>query len=365
MTLLAAVVCLLVAPWSWQLRAQSIALPLFAITLALMATDRRLAARRTYLVFPTLALWANVHGSVILGAALVSFAAVIAIVDLLRQRGGTTKPWRPALFLVAPWACVFVSPYGTDLVGYYRLLLVDSPVSKFVTEWQAPRPHGYFLVFFAVAAATVAIAIWQRRRLSPYDLGVLALTLAGACRSVRAVVWFSLAMAMLLPLALDGVVRPSLSPPVHRRLAAGLTGGLAAILAATAVFTLTRRDAWFEQGWSARGARIAVRAALASDVEAAVWSSGTYADWLLWKEPSLRGRVAWDVRFELLTEAELRSIVRFNSHKSGWRAATRGYPLLLLDRGESPAQVQALRSEPGTHVLFADKTVVVLSRYAP
>ena len=30
MTLLAAIVCLLVAPWSWQLRAQSVALPLFA-----------------------------------------------------------------------------------------------------------------------------------------------------------------------------------------------------------------------------------------------------------------------------------------------------------------------------------------------
>ena len=138
MTLVAAVVCLLVAPWSWQLRAQSIALPLFALTLALMATDRRLRARRTFLVFPTLVVWANVHGSVVLGATLVSLAAVLGLPDLLRRSGAAIPPWRLALFLVAPWACVLVSPYGTDLVGYYRTLLISSPVSKLITEWQAP-----------------------------------------------------------------------------------------------------------------------------------------------------------------------------------------------------------------------------------
>ncbi len=365
MTLVAAVICLLVAPWSWQLRAQSIALPLFALTLALMATDTRLTARRTYLVFPTLVVWANVHGSVVLGAALVSFAAVLRLPDILRRSGAITTPWRLALFLVAPWACVLVSPYGTGLVGYYRLILINSPVSKLITEWQAPALHGYFLIFFAVAAATVVIAIWQRRRLSLYDLGVLAFTLAGACRSVRAVVWFSMAMAMLLPVALDGVVRPSPSPPVHRQLAHVLAGALSAILAATAIFMLTRSDSWYEHGWPLRGARAAARAAQASDVKAAVLSSDTYADWLLWKEPSLRGRVASDVRFELLTETEIRSIVLFKSHKRGWRGNAGSYPVLVLDRRETPAQVRELLSEPGTDVLFADKTVIVLSRNPP
>ena len=244
----------------------------------------------------------------------------------------------------------------------YRILLVDSPVSKLITEWQAPKPHGYFLIFFAVAAATVVIVIWQRRRLSLYDIGVLALTLAGAGRSVRAVVWFSLAMAMLLPLALDGIVRPAAQPPVHRRLALTLTGAFACVLAATALFMLTKRDSWYEHGWSADGARATARAAHASNIEPAVWPSDAYADWLLWKEPSLRGRIAWDVRFELLTEVELRSIVRFKSHKPGWRAPIRGYPILVLDPRETRAQVRDLRKQPGATVIFADKAMVVLSR---
>jgi len=368
MTLVVAVICLLVAPWSWQLRAQSIALPLFALTLALAATDPRLAARRTFLVFPTLVLWANVHGSVVLGAALVSFAGALGLLELILRRSGEAEavpPWHPALFLVAPWACVLASPYGTDLIAYYRLLLVDSPVSKTISEWKAPQPHGYLLIFFAVAAATVVIAIWQRRRLSRYDLGVLALTLAGAWRSGRGIVWFSIAVAMLLPLALDGVVRPSLSSPVHRRLAYGLTGAFAAILAATAVITLARGDSWYEQGWPARAARATARATLASGVQGAVWPSDKFADWLLWKEPSLRGRVAWDVRFELLTDAEIHSVVVFKHHRPGWRGRVRGYPVLVLDPRTSPATVRALRNEPGTHVLFANSEVVVLTRSTP
>jgi hypothetical protein len=363
MTLVAAFVCLVVAPWSWQLRAQSVALPLFALTLAAMSTDPFLTKRRTFLVIPVLILWANVHGSVILGAILVALAALLALVRQVRRReaGGLS---RPLFFLVAPWCCVLASPYGTDLVAYYRLLLIGSPVSKYITEWKAPGFHGYFLVFFAVAAATVVIAIWQRRRLSLYDLLVLAFTLAGALQSVRAVVWFALALAMLLPLALDGIVQPSLSPPVHRRLGHVLAGTMACLVAGIALFALTRSNGWYEQDMSARGAGVAARAAAASDTKAAVWASGRYGNWLLWKEPSLRGRVAWDVRFELLTEAELRAIVRFNSHEPGWRAATRGYPILVLDRSKSAPQARALQSDPGMTVVYADDSVVVLSSNA-
>ena len=141
---------------------------------------------------------------------------------------------------------------------------------------------------------------------------MLALTLAGALQSVRAVVWFSLALGMLLPVALDGIVPPSDSPPVNRRLGHVLAGTVACLVAGTALFALTRSNAWYEQDMSARGARATARAAAASDTRAAVWASGRYGNWLLWKERSLHGRVAWDARFELLTEAELRTIVRFN-----------------------------------------------------
>ena len=299
----------------------------------------------------------------LLGATLVSLAALLALVGHVRRSGAAGSVWRPLFFLVAPWCCVLASPYGTDVIAYYRLLLVDSPVPKYITEWQAPGSHGYFLIFFAVAAATLVIAVWQRRRLStlrPTRAGAdpgggaserprRRLVLAGAGDAAAARARRHRATAAHRHPSTGG--SDTFSPAPWRCLVAG-----------TALFALTRSNEWYEQDMSARGARAAARAAAASDTRAAVWASGRYGNWLLWKEPSLHGRVAWDVRFELLTEAELRSIVRFNSDKPGWRAATRGYPILVLDRSKSADQVRALRSEPGTAVLFADDSVVVLTR---
>src|SRR5580765_1220112 len=51
-------------------RAQLLAYPLFATVLALLLADARRPSRRVYLVSPALVLWANIHGSVVLGAAL-------------------------------------------------------------------------------------------------------------------------------------------------------------------------------------------------------------------------------------------------------------------------------------------------------
>ncbi len=363
MTLLAAIVGLLVAPWSWQLRAQSVALPLFALTLALMATDRRRCLRRSYLVFPVLILWANVHGSVILGAALVSLVGVFGLVSLAGAGRDRTTWWRPILFLIAPWLCVIASPYGLDLVEYYRLLLFDSPVSSSVQEWKAPTPHGYLLVFFVVAAATVVVAVWQRRRLSLYDLAVLALTLAGALRSGRGIVWFTIAAAMLLPLALDGLA-PAGSPRVHRRVALGLIGCMGLGVVVAGVYAAARADSWYEQAWPAKAARATARATAAGGPGSRVWPSDRYADWLLWKEPSLRGHMAWDVRFELLTAAEIRSIVDFKRRHPGWAENVKGYDVLALNQAETRAQTRLLRLAAGTRVAFSDHDLVVLVRHS-
>ena len=96
----------------------------------------------------------------LLGATLVALAALLALVGHVRRNGEASAIWRPLFFLVAPWCCVLASPYGTDVLAYYRLLLVGQPRAEYITEWQAPGFHGFFLIFFAVAAATVVIAVW-------------------------------------------------------------------------------------------------------------------------------------------------------------------------------------------------------------
>src|SRR5215467_3637846 len=115
------------------MRPQSFAYPLFVGVLWLLLDDLELRSRRVFLVLPLLVLWANLHGSVIVGSALVSAYALIEIVQSLWARPRTV-PGRSLLLLVTPWLCVLASPYATSLPHYYRTIF-SSGFGTYVTEW--------------------------------------------------------------------------------------------------------------------------------------------------------------------------------------------------------------------------------------
>src|ERR671910_2268133 len=77
---------LVAAPWAWSIRAQMLALPLYTGLLWLLATEVRKPTRRIWIALPLLVVWANVHGSVALGALLVM---LLAAFQLIRSRGTT------------------------------------------------------------------------------------------------------------------------------------------------------------------------------------------------------------------------------------------------------------------------------------
>jgi hypothetical protein len=357
-TLFVAAVCIFIAPWSWQLRAQALALPLFVLVLELASTDVRRATPRTFLALPLVALWANVHGSALLGAGMVSLAGLFGLANAARRKPDASRLRRSLALAAAPWACLVASPYGLHLVGYYKLMLISSPVSRVIVEWQAPKLHGWDLIFFGVAAATVALAFWQRRRLALYDFVVLAVTLAGSVRSSRGIVWFSLAVVVLVPTLLDGVFGGR-DAPVRRRVGIATSAAAAVTLAAILVAVAAQPRSWYEKNWPDAGARAVATAAARGQL---VYPSDKHADWLLWKEPSLRGRVAYDVRFELLTGDQLDSIVRFKLSKRNWQSGAAGYRVLVLDPDDGKARIRALEHMPGTRVFYKSSSVVVLRR---
>lgn len=343
---------LFVAPWSWQVRAQTLVLPLYVWTIFLLVRDVRRPTRRTFLVFPLLAVWANLHGSAVLAAALVALAGASTVARNRRLSA------RAAAFLLLPWPCVLASPYALHLPGYYKLMLLDAPFARFVTEWQPARPSSLTAVFYLLAAATVVLAVRQRRRFTSFELSVLAFTLAEAFHAVRGIVWFALAAQVLLPTAVDGALRPSRAsshPLLNRTLAAaGLLASVVALGVAAA-----RSQAWFEQSWPPAAAR----AVATEPASARVFAADRYADWLLWRVPSLRGRIAYDVRFELLDRARLRSLVDY-VHVRGpsWKRAAAGYRLVALDLHDRRPTVASFRAERGARVLYLDKGTIAIVR---
>ena len=186
------------AALGWSIRAQMLTLPLYTGLLWLLAAQARRPTNRVWIALPMLVLWANMHGSAALGALLV---VLLGAYELVRSRGGTWK--RSLALIVAAPLAILATPYGpVTTARYYHLLLVDPPFAGQVTEWRWPEPASNTYVFYVLLAMAVPLVIWGRRRLTAFDIGVLALTLAGALTAIRGIPWFAFACMVFVPVAL-------------------------------------------------------------------------------------------------------------------------------------------------------------------
>jgi hypothetical protein len=354
-------VCYLVGVNNSVLRAQIPAYLLFALVLALLVTDARSPSRRVYLVFPLIALWANIHGSVVLGAGLVAMRGATVAGAGLRARSAP-RTWLPRslALLGLPWVCTLCSPYGLQLAHYYRSVLGSGELQQAVSEWAPPTLRSN-PVFYAL----LLVAVWLLSRSGGATTAFerLALLVAGvlALDAERYVIWFALVGAVVLPLALNALWTPA---PAPRRLRLNffLAGVCLAVAITATVATAVRGDLWFERGYPSAAWR-AVAAAARSDPKLRVFANEKYADWLLFEDPGLEGRVAYDIRFELLTSAEFASLVAFRNERGvDWQGAVHGYGLLVLDPSSDGESIDLFEHRPGATALFRSDDVVVLRR---
>jgi hypothetical protein len=259
---------------------------------------------------------------------------------------------------LAAWVCALATPYGLDILDYYHLLLVDPPFGDAIVEWERSDPSGKTAIFFGVAVATAALAVWQWRRLTAFELVVLALLFVSAVDAVRGIVWFTLAVAVLGPLLVDGAIRKA-DVVQYPRLNVGLAAVATVVTVVAVAVVASKPESWFEREWP-QGALAAVRSA---GPNARVYPSDRHADWLLWRLPELRGRVAYDVRFELLTPEQFEEIARFdNEIGADWKRAADGYDVVVVDELAEPSHTADLLAEPGTRPGYRDEDIAVILR---
>jgi hypothetical protein len=336
-------------PEASVLRPQSLAYPLFVATFWLLVSDTRSPSRRVFLTLPILLVWANLHGSVLVGAGLVALRGLAYAWERKAVSG------RAAALVVAPWLCVFASPYAPDLPRYYDTVLRGGNFGHFVSEW-APM---------TLTAATAAVyllilgGIWLlgrvRGRSSVFEALAFVVLCLLAFQAVRNAAWIGLAAVIVLPALVDAVRRPADEPArINRLLASVMLAGVAVAIVGVAANPTT----WFTADYP-RVASAAATAAAGPD--GTVYATSRYADWLLWSEPRLRGRVAFDARFELLTHAQVSAISRLQATAGDWRRTLRPYRVVVLDRRDDRALRSAL-VRSGMRVVSQSGDVVVLRR---
>lgn len=352
-------VSLIVLAWSsWTLRVQSLVFPLFVALLWLLASESRRPSRRVLLALPLVAFWANLHGTAFVAAALVALRGASMLLERER-RLGERLPIAAAL-LASP-ALLLASPYGLSLVDYYHRLLLNPGFGRYVTEWAPTKLAIGTTPFYVLALLGVWLAGRCRSRLTLFEQAALFLTLVLAFLAIRSVVWFMLAAVVLLPGALDGVLSSHWTKPrslTVNRLMAGL-----AVLGSAwiAVGSFAHPATWYTRDFPATAANAVARLA-DRDPALRVFANERYADWLVLEHPELRGRVAFDGRFELLTTKELKRIVEFRARVSGSVGATRGYGLLVLDPASEKKVARSLLGSPSRHVVYRDDHIIVISQ---
>jgi hypothetical protein len=346
----------IVAP-STAVRTQTLGYVLFALVLVLLLADARARSPRVLLVLPLLVLWANVHGSVLVGALLVMLAAAVRAVPAAFRSLPAALRLREAALLVAAPLCALATPYGPAIGSYYAGTLGNDGFATLVAEWQ-PTSFPGDLPFFVAAFGAVWLLARHGSRLTAFErLAVPSLVLLGLV-ATRYVVWLGLLLAAVAPRLVDAAWSGRHDAPLRPRLNALLLASLGLALAASVAAATSAPQTRLERDYPAAAAA-AVRA-LDRDGEARVFATERFADWLLWTQPSLAGRLAYDARFELLKASQLRDVVRVKSRSGDWLRLLDGYDVVVLERDLDP--VAAALVARGATIAFRDDRVTVLSR---
>jgi hypothetical protein len=122
-------------------------------------------------------------------------------------------------------------------------------------------------------------------------------------------------------------------------------------------------EQWIDQQWLGNSSSRARPRNRGRDDTSKVFASERYADWLLWNEPQLAGRLVYDVRFELFDAERFAQLAAFHAQGSKSDESTEGARLFVLDRDRDDVPVRSLARENGSRILYEDPGVVVLARH--
>jgi hypothetical protein len=344
----------------WAARAQSFAFILFVGVVWLLVADSRTPSRRVFLVFPILLLWANIHGSAATGALLVGLAGLTYAFERRRQ------PWRgwlprTAVLCIAPVVCLFASPYALSLPGYYRHVLFNPGFRDFIVEWRPTAPDFQTSPFYLLAFLAVWLVGKRSDRVTRLEQVLLAVTILMGLQTMRMVVWFALVALMLLPVALDGVLKPNTSAAQYQLLNRALIAVSIAGTLITLVAVSARSNSWLARDYPEQ-ALTEVRQLERTQPGVRVFANEQYSNWLLLKVPALRGRIAFDIRFELVSKDRLVQLVNARRQVEGWRKTVAPYGLFVLKKGPDTLLAKGLMRSKNARRVYQGHGLIVISR---
>ena len=361
------VICGLVYRQRSQVRPETLAAVLLALTLWLLATRRGPGRRDAWLVVSIWA-WANAHISWPLGVVLIALHALAS-----RVPPGRAELRGLGRIVLLAIAVVFLNPFGWRSVWRpfeYLFVWRNDPLLSGISElqpltWSLNLWNGLPLLL----AGWPVLALWRSRRRGPDALewGLCAFGSALALSGNRFVATYALLAAPWCARDLDEWWR-------SRRWTLAHAHPWREALATSALCVTLPLYEWthFENGFGIRpdDRREPVAACdfmMSHDVRGRGFNDfflGGYMLWRFWPDP---GRLPYfDIHPEDKPAAERLAYLHAFSSPAGWNALAgrRGFDYALLSRlrMRDPGLLDALDADPGWSLVFADDAAAIFVR---
>lgn len=362
-----------------DLRPQMVSFVLISGLLLALEVYRNGGLPRLPWVLPfVFALWANLHGGVVVGLALLGIwvTAEAAGAWLFRERSHGLVPL--ALGAAACALAIAANPHGFAVYTYPFHVLGHPQVQDYIIEWYAPNFHDPglrgFLILIVLTAAVLGAARQGLRGARWGDLAVIAAALYAALSHQRNTVLFALCAAPVTASGLaslwretrPGVVaREWVAQPVFRHISALTVTVLLGVLIFRLRPPVPPRQ-WFDYGTD----RKAFPESAVGFMKQGRWPGRLYNDYiwggyLIWQLYPLRP-VFIDGRAEVYYgTGAFDDEMTIHQIRDGWQGVLdrRGVEVVLTQ--SSGALAYALRRTPGWRLAFAGPVETVFTRESP
>lgn len=187
-----AAVVVLVAVMSVQalviVRLQMLSFLPFVLLMVLLTAEGRRPTRRIWLVPVLVAVWANLHGAVLVGVGIIG---CYLLLGRLRAR-----PVETVAVGLATLVAVFVTPVGPGTIHYYLGVFSNEAAKRGSELWAAPDPRRPLDALMLLAALAL-LYVFLRRRRAAWEYLVAGVLVVGTLVAARNGLWLGLGLFLL------------------------------------------------------------------------------------------------------------------------------------------------------------------------
>jgi hypothetical protein len=187
-----AMVVVFVAAMSVQalviVRLQMLSLVPFALLMVLLTAEARRPTRWIWLAPGLVAVWANLHGAVLVGVGLTGCYLLLGRLP--------SRPTEAVAVGVTTLFAVFATPVGPGTIHYYLGVFSNEAAMRGSELWAAPNPQNPLDALMLTAAMALLFAFLRRRR-AAWEYLVAGVLVVATVVAARNGVWMALGLFLL------------------------------------------------------------------------------------------------------------------------------------------------------------------------